>query len=304
MHASTILPLLSCALGALLTSPARAVAPADPPPRLALERDAGPGVVLRLDGGPAAGAAWIFADVDPYGPADTRSTPGRLAARVRLDAWGSATLRLDAAPTSALRALTTGDAGLVDARWSDPWIPAGGPRHAGLGGDVLIVEFLSDPTTVADGDGEWVEVFNATPAPIDLEGWTLADLGSDSTLLDNGGLGIVVPPYSFFVLGRNANYVSNGGVNVDFEYSGMTLSNTSDEIVLLRPDSSLADQVVYDSAWPREAGRSVNLSRAFFDPAGNDDAASWCLSTSFINNVAPDQGTPGERNDRCPNYGG
>ena len=169
---------------------------------------------------------------------------------------------------------------------------------------MLVVEFLNDPTTVADGDGEWVEVFNATPNPIDLEGWTLADLGSDNTVLANGGQGIVVAPYEFFVLGRNDDFFSNGGVDVDFEYTGMTLSNTADEVVLLRPDGSLADQVVYDSSWPSEAGRAVNLSRAFFDPLENDDAASWCLSWSPINTTAPDRGTPGERNDRCPNFGG
>lgn len=305
MHPST-LSLLACTIAAAAPARAQASAPVGPND-LGLQLEHVPsGIVLHLDGGPAAGRAWLFADVEGNSTAeDPTRAPGALVACLRLDAWGCADLPLDAPPETSLRALASGPSGsLAGARWSDAWTPATGPRSAGLAGDILIVEFLSDPTTVADSDGEWVEVFNATPNPIDLEGWTLADLGSDSTVLDNGGQGIVVQPYRFFVLGRNLDYNSNGGVDVDFEYSGMTLSNTADEIVLLHPDGTLADQVVYDSAWPREAGRAVNLARPFFEPIANDDVASWCLSSSYINNVAPDQGTPGSRNDRCPNYGG
>ena len=46
-------------------------------------------------------------------------------------------------------------------------------------GDVVINEILQNPAAVADTAGEWFEVYNAASHAIDLNGWTIADAGTD-----------------------------------------------------------------------------------------------------------------------------
>jgi hypothetical protein len=169
-------------------------------------------------------------------------------------------------------------------------------------GELIVTEFMKDPTFASDTDGEWIELWNRTPAAIDIEGWSVSDLGSNSHVISNGGLGVVIPPHGFFVLGRNDDFFMNGGVNVDYVLSSFTLSNSADEIILARPDGTIVEEVLYDSTWPSVPGRAVNLIRAYFDAASNDPGTSWCSSWTLVNPAGPDQGTPGVRNDRCPNH--
>ena len=70
---------------------------------------------------------------------------------------------------------------------------------AGQGGPLVITEFMKDSGFISDTFGEYVEIYNPTGADIDIEGYTLADLDFDATVLDNGGLGIIVPAGGFAV---------------------------------------------------------------------------------------------------------
>ncbi len=175
-----------------------------------------------------------------------------------------------------------------------PLLDAGTPQ-------VLITEFQKDPTSVSDSLGEWIEVQNVGSTDVDLEGWVLADLGSDSTVLAAGGQGMPLAPGSSLVLGRSTDTAQNGGVAVDHTYSGMTLSNGADEILLLLPDGTLVDGIAYDdgAAWPDEAGKAIQLAPAFSDAQSNDDGAAWCSSPVEIVPGGNDTGTPGVANVAC-----
>ena len=168
------------------------------------------------------------------------------------------------------------------------------------GASLVITEFQKDPTTVPDGLGEWIEVTNPGTAAVDIEGWVLADHGSDQTVLDNFGLGIVVPPGGSVVLGKEKSPGANGGIPVDAVYDGMTLSNSSDEIVLIRPSGKVEDEVVYDDGvlWPDDPGKAIALDPGATDTTANDDGAAWCSSSAVIG-AGPDTGTPGAVNDSC-----
>ena len=173
------------------------------------------------------------------------------------------------------------------------------PRPHGSG-EILITEFLRDPVAVSDSFGEWFEVFNSTNQPIDLEGWSLTDEGSDATVLDNGGLGIVVPARGYLVLGREVSPAFNGGALVHAEYQGFTLANGADEIVLRRPGGRLVDRVAYDSAggWPGAPGASCELAQGRLGSTWNDDPVDWCTATSRM--TGGDLGSPGVGNGPCP----
>ena len=177
---------------------------------------------------------------------------------------------------------------------------AGSPPPPGTD-EVVITEFMKDPSAVSDSAGEWIELYNPGTSPVDIEGWVLSDLGSDSVALLNAGQGIVVPARGYLVLGRNDDTSANGGVAVDFVLPSTTLSNGDDEIILSLANGQIVDEVHYGDGpvWPDDPGRSASLQISAFDTAANDDPANWCHSSTPLSPGGPDTGTPGLANDAC-----
>ncbi len=170
-------------------------------------------------------------------------------------------------------------------------------------GAVVVTEFMKDPMAVSDQRGEWLELQNRTGVAVDLEGWTLRDDGSNRTVIvaEAPGAGVIVPAGGFIVLGRSADAALNGGVQVDAVYSGFTLSNGDDEIILEAPGGFLVDRVDYldagDGGWPGVSGASVALSPRFIGTTVAADGASWCSGTEPL--PFGDLGSPGAENADC-----
>ncbi len=162
------------------------------------------------------------------------------------------------------------------------------PQH----GDLVINEILQNPAYVSDTDGEWFELYNATDSDIDIDGWTLRDNDSDSHVVDNGGP-LLVPAGGYLVLGRNADQGTNGGVTVDYEYSGITLGNSDDELYLITPTGTIVDSVLYDGGpeFPNPNGYSMELNNPAND---NNVGGNWNEATTLFNES--DYGTPGSEN--------
>ncbi len=282
------------------------------PPALSLLVDAADAGTLFLQTDPAlvGGLAFLLIE-DPQGPRlpgglCTDGLRGRVSAAMTVRAEGR--VRWDFPPEAAglalqLRAI----AWPKGQHWADAQVsnrislPLGSAAGAlSTNQELVITELQKDPTVVSDSQGEWLEITNPGSQPVDIEGWSLADLGTDQTLLDNGGAGIVVPAGGAIVLGRQADPAQNGGIPVDAVYSGMTLSNGDDEVLLIRPDGTIADMLAYDDGieWPDEPGKALALDPASTTTAANDDGANWCSSAAVIGS-GPDTGTPGAVNDSC-----
>ena len=92
----------------------------------------------------------------------------------------------------------------------------------------IINEIMQNPAGVSDTTGEWFELYNPTATAIDLNGWTLRDEGTDSHTI---GQSLIIDPFGFLVLGRSET--DNGGVILDYVYSGLILGNGSDELLLV-----------------------------------------------------------------------
>lgn len=163
-------------------------------------------------------------------------------------------------------------------------------------GDLVVSEVMADPSGT-ESLREWFELYNTTSAPIDLDGLTFTDDGADAFTVNNGAP-LVVAAGGYFVFGRSADTSANGGVNVDYVYSGMSLANTGDEIVI-GAGALMVDRVAYDSGatFPRTPGRAFSLDPQTLDAAANDDGSSWCEATSMLS--GGDYGTPGAMNDPC-----
>jgi len=163
-------------------------------------------------------------------------------------------------------------------------------------GDVVINELMIDPKAVADVAGEWIELYNATGKPIDVNGWILTDLNNDEHRILKVG-GVKLPPSGFIVLTRGADVATNGGVEPDYVYSSFALSNTADTVHLLSGDV-LVDAVDYDATThPVAAGYAMSLDPMSDDALLNDDAKNWCKAKGTFG--AGDYGSPGSPNPSC-----
>lgn len=167
------------------------------------------------------------------------------------------------------------------------YIPANAP------GDVIITEIMQNPGAVFDNVGEWFEVYNTTSGTIDMNGWIIKDDNVDSHTIDNGGP-LLIGPGEFLVFGRNGDSGTNGGYPADYVYSGISLANADDEVVLIDGGTEI-DRVNYDGGpnFPDPTGASMALINFTFD---NNVGSSWTTSTAREPNFSGpsgDSGSPG-----------
>lgn len=159
-------------------------------------------------------------------------------------------------------------------------------------GDVIITEIMKNPNAVNDGEGEYFEVYNTTGSAIDMQGWVISDLDGDTHTI---AASVSVPAMGYAVFGINADSGSNGGITVDYEYSGVNLSNGTDEVQIVC-NGDIIDEVQYNDAdFPDTAGVSMELSDTAFDSVSNDTGSNWGDATNDIG--SGDLGTPGGDND-------
>ena len=125
-------------------------------------------------------------------------------------------------------------------------------------GDLLISEVMSNPSAVSDTNGEWFEIFNASAFAYNLNGLTIRDDGSNSHTINHSS-DLFIDPGEYFVLGRNTDPLSNGGLSVGYTYTDFTLSNSSDQIVLLF-DSIEITRLDYSGAPFGVAGVSAEIT--------------------------------------------
>jgi len=174
--------------------------------------------------------------------------------------------------------------------------PGGANDCAGSGvPEIVINEIIQNPSAVFDSNGEWFEIHNLSASAVDINGWTIKDNGSNSHVIDNGGP-LNISAGGYLVLGINSDSTANGGVAVDYQYSGISLANGDDELILLDTGLTEADRVEWDGgpAFPDPTGASMSLKDPTLD---NNDGANWCTASTPFGDG--DLGTPGAAND-CP----
>ena len=160
-------------------------------------------------------------------------------------------------------------------------------------GELIVTEIMYNPAAVNDSAGEWFEVYNNSGGTVNLDGLIVKDNASSFTVssttleFDDG---------EYVVFGINGTTTTNGGVPVDYDYSGPALSNSGD-VVSLEYSTTVFDSVTYTSSWPGGSGISMSLCPEFTDSIDNDTKANWTDAESSYG--AGDLGTPGDENDAC-----
>ena len=163
--------------------------------------------------------------------------------------------------------------------------------------DLLFSEIMNKPGAVDDAYGEYIEVYNATSAALDLYGLVVTR-ASDS-LAFTVDEHVIVPAEGYAVLGRDSDTDINGGVDVDFDYrSDFSLSNDAESLTLTFRSTTF-DTVAYDDTayFPDTTGASMSLDKAHLDADDNDEGQYWCDAADALD--GGDLGTPGEKNDAC-----
>ncbi|MEZ5148461.1 MAG: lamin tail domain-containing protein [Bacteroidales bacterium] len=160
---------------------------------------------------------------------------------------------------------------------------------------LIITEVMQNPATVLDGVGEYFEVFNTTASAINMNGYVVTDLGTESFTIATD---VIVPAGGFAVFGNSADNLVNGDYTVDYEYgASFFLGNSDDEIVIYLPDGTTeVSRVEWDGGpvWPDPNGAAMVFTGTPTTEVNN--GANWTTATlrepSYVGPTG-DLGSPG-----------
>jgi len=153
-----------------------------------------------------------------------------------------------------------------------------------IAGDLVITEVMANPAAVSDAAGEWFEVLNTTGSDIDLDGLVLSDDGTNLHTITGT---LIISPGAYLVLGNNGDSETNGGYVADYVYTGFSIANTTDEIVISEGSTEIA-RLNYTSGFV-VSGVSRELAALASSPPYTE--SDYVLATQTYG--AGDLGTPG-----------
>lgn len=168
-------------------------------------------------------------------------------------------------------------------------------------GDVVITEWMADPNTATDTNGEYIEVLFKADA--DLNGLSLSH-DTSSTRLSSPGC-LTVTANTFAVFGRNTDPAQNGGLPTLAGTIGFGLTNSgAHTLAVTGYDGGVLDSVTYNGS---SAGASTQLNTGLTDPADNDNPTNLCTTPAGVRygpmladgGFGGDRGTPGLVNVSC-----
>ena len=168
-------------------------------------------------------------------------------------------------------------------------------------GDLVVTEVRGEQSG-ADTYGQWIELYNAASANIDLYGLEVGllrpDGGAEGRILVRDP-DVVVAAGGYVVLGRFADAEP---AHIDYGYELDFTSDLYDSAAIdVIACGTQVDRVVYHNL-PNLGTLSLDGAIAPPSAAANDDEASWCVDD---NDDQPDaselgiRGTPGQGNIAC-----
>lgn len=156
--------------------------------------------------------------------------------------------------------------------------------------DVVINEIMADPDPVVNTlpNNEYIELYNRTAFPVNLNNWTIS-AGSTARVLPN----VIIQADSFLVLtSTTAATLFAPDVAVAAVTSFPSLTNTGQLLILKNPQGAIISTVAYTDDWYQDADKKDGgYSLEQIDPANPcAGMGNWRASSSA------NGGTPGKRN--------
>ena len=167
---------------------------------------------------------------------------------------------------------------------------------------LVINEIMVSPGgTILDGNGEWIEIYNAGNRSVNMENMVIADSAAsgrrDYHLIASS---LVVPPGGYVTLGNTTNTASNGGVPIDYAYGGaISFPASLDAFKISRvygADTLTIDRTQYaNGAISGQEGVSRELKNPGLDNS-NMDGSNWGNASVTSVYGAGGRGTPRAQN--------
>lgn len=161
-------------------------------------------------------------------------------------------------------------------------------RYAANSWDVLINEIMADPSPVVGlPDAEYVELFNNTNLPINLNGWLL-QVGTTTKILP----AYVLNSNSYVIICSSANQGFLDSYGSTIGLSSLSITNSGQIITLLNPENQTIHSVGFSDAWyqnnvKKEGGWSLEMI---------DHSNPCAENTNWIASLNSSGGTPGTQN--------
>jgi hypothetical protein len=154
--------------------------------------------------------------------------------------------------------------------------------------DIVINEIFSDPSpSMGLPDAEFVELYNRSNNPINLEGWTITDRHSTGVIP-----AMILAPGGYVVLTSLSSKLNFSTTDVLGLHVFPSLNNSRDTVIIKAPDSQVIDSLVYGLTFYHDEDKTGGgWSMELRDP-GNT-----CLGVqNWKASVEPSGGTPGRSN--------
>jgi len=154
--------------------------------------------------------------------------------------------------------------------------------------DVLINEIMAHPSpTVGLPDASYIELFNNTDYPINMNGWTLIIGNSIKTFED-----FDFAPKQYLILCHDNNKEALSAYGNCYSFSSFSLTYGGTSLALYTREQDLMAYVRYSDTWYGDAiKKDGGWSLERIDPTNDCD-----LSHNWTASKATDGGTPGARN--------
>ena len=147
-------------------------------------------------------------------------------------------------------------------------------------GDLLITEWMANPESVSDSQGEWFEVM--ATADVDLNGLLVDDNSGSETRIEQDQC-LPLKAGTALVFARDSSQTANGGLPATTLSFAFSLNNTEDSIRL-----SVGDETIHEIAYEKSTpGASTQI----------DNDGRLCTSQRAYGDG--DLGSPGELNPEC-----
>jgi len=168
-------------------------------------------------------------------------------------------------------------------------------------GDTLVINEINYNSSPDFDPGDWVELYNPQPYPVDVTNWVFKD--EDNLHTYAIPTGTVMQTYDYLVLCTDTTLFRSKfpGVSKFRGPLGFGFSGSGELLRLYNPDELLIDTVHYDDSAPWPTGPDGHGSTLELINPGMDNA----LAQSWKASLAP-HGTPGEGNSisvKVPNTG-
>ncbi|MFM8743445.1 MAG: lamin tail domain-containing protein, partial [Cytophagales bacterium] len=153
--------------------------------------------------------------------------------------------------------------------------------------DIIITEIFADPNPqVGLPDAEYIEIFNRSSNPIDLNGWKLSDGTSAATFASQ-----IILPNEYWIVTASSSVSKFTSLGKTIGLANFPSLNNDGDILTLRT-STIIDSVNYNATWYKDEDKANGgWSLEIIDPNNVcGDANNWVAA------IDPKGGSPGKQN--------